>query len=189
MTVGQASCATWDPESNPFPARLRLVHPARQAVMARRAAAIAAVLAAGLLAGCGGSQKLGWDGPPRLYVPATLPGDRILMATVKNTGTKTITVKVPDLRVLDGDGRRVKASAQFIRAYAHGLIFPDVERRADQPLVEQRRIGEQVLLKPGRTAPLMVSWHQPKHGAPATVDFGKGTLKLPPDRTAQRSRG
>lgn len=155
----------------------------------RRAAAIAAVLAAGALAGCGGSQKLGWEGSPRLYVPATLPGDRILMATVKNTGTRAITVKVPDLRLLDGDGRRVKASAQFIRAYAHGLIFPDVERRDRQPLVEQRRIGEQIMLEPGRTAPLMVSWHQPRGGAAATVDYGKGTLKLPSDRTAQRTRG
>ena len=155
----------------------------------RRAAGVAALVAAGLLAGCGGSQKLGWAGSPRLYIPATLPGDRILMATVKNTGTKAITVKVPDLRVLDSDGHRVRASAQFIRAYAHGLIFPDVERRADQPLVEQRRIGQQILLKPGRTAPLMVSWHQPRGGAPATVDYGKGTLKLPSDRTAQRTRG
>jgi hypothetical protein len=145
--------------------------------------------AAGLLAGCGGSEKLSWQGSPRLFVPASLPGDRVLMATVKNTGTKPITVKVPELRVLDGQGRRVRASAQFIAGYAHGLIYPDTEARDKQPLVEQRRIGEQVLLRPGRTAPLMVSWHQPRGAAPEKVDYGKGSLKLPADSTATRSRG
>jgi hypothetical protein len=144
---------------------------------------------AGPLAGCGGSEKLSWEGRPRLFIPATLPGDRILMATVKNTGTKPINVKVPDLRVLDDQGRRVRASAQFIRAYAHGIIFPDTEGRDKQPLVEQRRIGQQVLLRPGRTAPLMVSWHQPRGAAPAKVDYGKGTLKLPADSSATRGRG
>lgn len=159
--------------------------------MVRRSALLGllAFAVAGPLAGCGGSQELSWEGKPRLFIPATLPGDRILMATVKNTGTKTINVKVPDLRVVDGQGRRVRASAQFIRAYAHGLIFPDLKRRDQQPLVEQRRIGEQVLLRPGRTAPLMVSWHLPRGGAPAKVDYGKGTLKLPADSTATRSRG
>lgn len=159
--------------------------------MARRAALLGllALAVAGPLAGCGGSEKLSWEGKPRLFIPATLPGDRILMATVKNTGTKPINVKVPDLRVVDGQGRRIRASAQFIRAYAHGLIFPDVKPRDKQPLVEQRRIGQQVLLRPGRTAPLMVSWHQPRGAAPAKVDYGKGTLALPADSTATPSRG
>ena len=159
--------------------------------MGRRSAlpVLLACTAAGLLAGCGGSEKLSWQGSPKLFVPASLPGDRVLMATVKNTGTKPITVRVPDLRVLDGNGRRVRASAQFIAGYAHGLIYPDTEARDKQPLVEQRRIGEQVLLRPGRSAPLMVSWHQPRGSAPAKVDYGKGTLELPADSTATRSRG
>ena len=155
--------------------------------MGRRSALLGLLALA--VAGCGGSEELSWEGKPRLFIPATLPGDRILMATVKNTGTKPINVKVPDLRVVDGQGRRVRASAQFIRAYAHGLIFPDLKPRDEQPLVEQRRIGQQVLLRPGRTAPLMVSWHQPRGGAPAKVDYGNGTLKLPADSTATPSRG
>jgi len=123
------------------------------------------------------------------FVPATLPGDRILSATVKNAGSKAITVKVPELRVLDDNGRRVKASAQFIRTFAHGLIYPDLEARDHQPLVEQRRIGQQVVLRPGQSSPLIVSWHQPKGAPPATLDYGKGTLSLPADRTAERARG
>lgn len=150
---------------------------------------VVAIVAAGLLAGCGGSEKLSWQGAPKLFVPASLPGDRVLMATVKNTGTKPITVKVPQLRVLDGGGKRVPASAQFISGYAHGLIYPDTKARDKQPLVEQRRIGQQILLRPGRTAPLMVSWHQPRGAAPAKVDYGKGTLKLPADSSATRGRG
>ncbi|MEP6954692.1 MAG: hypothetical protein ABI950_11595 [Solirubrobacteraceae bacterium] len=159
--------------------------------MGRRSALLSllALAVAGPLAGCGGSQKLSWQGQPRLFIPAALPGDRILMATVKNTGSKPINVKVPDLRVVDGQGRQVRASAAFIRAYAHGIIFPDLKRRDEQPLVEQRRIGQQILLRPGRTAPLMVSWHQPRDAAPAKVDYGKGTLKLPADSTATPSRG
>jgi hypothetical protein len=152
-------------------------------------AALCALAATAVLSGCGGAEKLAWDGTPKLYIPATLPGDRILSATVKNTGTKRITVKVPDLHVLDGDGRRVRASAQFIRTYAHGLIFPDVKRRDEQPLVEQRRIGQQILLEPGKSAPLIVSWHQPRGAAPAKLDYGKGALALPTDRTATRARG
>jgi hypothetical protein len=151
--------------------------------------AVLLLAAAGLLAGCGGSEKLAWQGAPKLFIPATLPGDRVLSATVKNTGTKDIVVKVPDLRVLDGRDRRVPASAQFVGGFAHGLIYPDTQARDKQPLVEQRRIGEQILLRPGKTAPLTVSWHEPRGSAPATLDYGKGTLALPSDRTATRARG
>ena len=100
--------------------------------MVRRSALLGllALAVAGPLAGCGGSEKLSWEGKPRLFIPATLPGDRILMATVKNTGTKPINVKVPDLRVVDGQGRRMRTSAQFIRAYAHGLDLPRHRSRA-----------------------------------------------------------
>lgn len=153
------------------------------------AGALALALAAVALAGCGGKGELAWKGSPKLTIPATIPRDRVLTGTVRNTGTKVMTVKVPDIRVLDASGRRVAASAQFIQAFAHGLIFPDLKPRDEQPLVEQRRIGQQVLLKPGQTAPLLVSWHAPGSGAAAKVDYGPGTLSVPADRTATPARG
>lgn len=156
----------------------------------KKVVAAAALAAAALAAAsCGSSSKLAWDGQPKLYIPADIPGDRILSATVKNTGNKDLIVKVPDLRVVDGKGRRVGASAQFVRTYGHGLIYPDTQARDKQPLVEQRRIGYQIRLAPGKTAPLIVSWHQPKAGAPATLDYGQGKLSLPADSTATRARG
>ena len=156
----------------------------------RRAAIAVALLGAALAAaGCGGSSRLAWDGQPKLYIPADLPGDRILSATVKNTGTKEIVVKVPDLRVLDGEGHHIGSSAQFIRTFGHGLIYPDTQARDKQPLVEQRRIGYQIRLAPGRSAPLIVSWHQPRGGAPAKLDYGQGSLSIPADSTATRARG
>lgn len=151
--------------------------------------AVGVVAIAAALAGCGGDGKLAWQGAPKLFIPADIPGDRLLTGTVRNTGEKAINVKVPDLRLIDGGGRRVPASAQFIRTFAHGLIFPDLKRRDEQPLVEQRRIGQQVLLKPGQTAPVIVTWHAPRGPAPAKVDYGKGTLPVPADSTATRARG
>jgi len=145
------------------------------------------------LAGCGGSPEVEWKGRPDLYIPANLPGDRILTGTVRNTGAKALVVKVSDLRLRDARGRRVPASAQFIRTFAHGIIFPDTKARDDQPLVEQRRIGNQVLLKPGATAPLLVSWHAPRGEAPQRVELGTGdgvpSLPVPADGTARPTRG
>ena len=157
----------------------------------KKVVAAAALAAAALaVASCGSSSRLAWEGTPKLYIPADLPGDRILSATVRNTGNRDLVVKVPDLRVVDGQGRRIGASAQFVRTYGHGLIYPDTQTRDKQPLVEQRRIGYQIRLAPGKTAPLIVSWHQPRSGgAPTALDYGQGKLSLPADRTATRARG
>lgn len=156
--------------------------------MSRGAGAALMVLVVAL-AGCGGGGRLAWQGRPALYIPHDIPGDRILSASVRNAGSKQIVVRASDLRLLDARHRRIRASAQFIHTYAHGLIFPDLKPRNEQPLVEQRRIGVQILLRPGQTAPLVVAWHQPGHGAPVKLDYGKGTLTLPPDRAARRTRG
>lgn len=153
----------------------------------------ACALAVALASGCGGAAKdsraLAWEGAPKLYVPATLPGDRILSGTVRNTSTTAVSVKVPAVRLLDDDGHRVRASAQFIQTFAHGLIFPDTKPRDEQPLVEQRRIGQQVLLKPGQTTPMLVTWHAPRKQPAKDVDYGPGTLPVPSDSTATRTRG
>ena len=44
-------------------------------------------------------------------------------------------------------------------------------------------------LAPGKTAPLIISWHQPRGCAPATLDYAQGKLTLPADSTATRARG
>lgn len=155
----------------------------------RRGAAAALGLLAAVSAGCGGGGKLAWQGQPAVYIPARIPGDRILSATVRNSGSKPIVVQASRIKLLDGQGRGVRASAQFIRTFGHGLIFPDQKPRDEQPLVEQRRIGVQLLLRPGRTAPLIVSWHQPAGAPPVKLDYGAGTLPLPPPSAARRARG
>jgi hypothetical protein len=135
------------------------------------------------MAGCGdggeGSGGLAWKSDPDVIVPPRLAGDRILRGEVTNNSLERVVVEAKDLRVLDGEGRRVDASAVFLEGYLHSL-YPPTNRPTPYPEAERRRLGQVAEIEPGKSTPLTVSWHEPKGPrTPVRIDYGNGSLPIP----------
>jgi hypothetical protein len=136
------------------------------------------------LAGCGGDDEggpnpLAWKKDPNVIVPPKLPGDRILRGEVTNGSLKRVVVEAKDLRVLDAEGRRVEATATFLSSYVHS-IYPPTNRPNPYPEAERERLGQLARIEPGQSAPLTVSWHEPKGPRTAVkIDYGSGSLPIP----------
>ena len=153
--------------------------------MRRGALAVALLFAIG---GCGGGDGGGsqaggsliWDKKPKLFVPKTLPNDRIVQGIVRNDSLRRIQVDAKDLRLVDSKGRRVPGSAVFLAGYLHGLFPPTREPQLSEQELE--RIGRRAKLTPGKTVPLTVSWREKKGTAsPVRIEWGDGALPLPRD--------
>ena len=152
----------------------------------RRATVVAALAAAALLAGCGGSDgtvggtgsgPLRWAGEPLLFTPDTLPGDRVLTGYLRNDSVRRVRVNLPDVRVLARNGDVVSASPVFLNTFGKSLWSPG--RGPDQmPDSELVRTGRIAFLKPGEQIPFTVAWHV-KDGEPMVVDYGAGSLRVP----------
>ena len=125
-------CATWNPQDNTGPARVRLVHAAARAVgpcwigVSVRAWTPGAshwlsLVVVALLAGCGDDKPakdaLAWFDTPNVIVPPTLKGDRILQAEVRNDSDQKVRVEAGTIRVFDDRGRR----GQGIRDVRRGI--------------------------------------------------------------------
>ena len=126
-----------------------------------------------------GAHDLSWAGTPRIVRTPRLPNDRILAGTVRNDSIRPVALTPSNLRVIDARGRRVKASAIFLRAFVHGLYPPAREPRR-LPESELRRTGRKAVIASGATAPLTVSWRQ-RPGSPRAVriEYGAGSLSVP----------
>ena len=148
--------------------------------LAGAVALLAAALVAGLLL-AGGAQgddaQVAWKDVQ--VFESGVKTDRILAGRLENTSLREIDIDVEDVRVLDGEGREVQSATRFLAAFAHG-IFPWSQRPEVMGDFERRRLGEVVTLKPGRTAPITLSWRLKKGAAPPErVDFGPVALDLP----------
>jgi hypothetical protein len=148
-------------------------------------AALAAVVAAAALAGCAGGGSGGSDAPgplswvdsPLLFTPATLPGDRILTGKLRNDSPQRVRVDLPDVRMLAADGAPVPATPVFLQTFGKTLWSPG-RGPTQMPESELRRTGRIAFLAPGEEVPFTVAWHA-ADGAPAVVDYGAGSLRVP----------
>ena len=154
-------------------------------VLSRRAAALlltGSVLAALVIAviAFGGGDRTGplkWSGDADVFTHPTLPGDRVLTATLRNDGLHAIRVDLADVRLLDGDGETVASTPVFLQAFGKSLWAAG--RGPEQvPDSELQRTGRIALLAPGEEVPLTVAWHA-KDGDVERVDYGQGSLSLP----------
>src|SRR5690349_15391671 len=141
---------------------------------------LAALVAA---AGCGGDDKpssgLSWDGRPNVFRAAHLPNDRVVVAHVRNVGSKTLYLVASKVVVRDAAGHRLKSSAGFTPAFAHGL-FGALQQPNPVPKAELLRLGKIVYLPAGATAPFFAAWTLgPKTKEPVTIDYGSGSLDVP----------
>jgi hypothetical protein len=154
-------------------------------VLSRRAAALlltGSVLAALVIAliAFGGGDRTGplkWSGDADVFTHPTLPGDRVLTATLRNDGLHAIRVDLADVRLLDGEGETVASTPVFLQAFGKSLWAAG--RGPEQvPDSELQRTGRIALLAPGEEVPLTVAWHA-KDGDAERVDYGQGSLSLP----------
>ena len=153
-------------------------------VLSRRAAALlltGSVLVALVIAltAFGGDRTgpLKWSGDADVFTHPTLPGDRVLTATLRNDGLHAIRVDLADVRLLDGDGKTVASTPVFLQAFGKSLWAAG--RGPEQvPDSELQRTGRIALLAPGEEVPLTVAWHA-KDGDAERVDYGQGSLSLP----------
>lgn len=152
-----------------------------------RLAAVAALVAAAVLAAVllftggadGGTGKLAWAGEPRVFKsgPAT---DRVLTARIENRSLRPLELVAKEARVLDAEGDEVRSTAVFLEAFVHGL-WSWSQSPSQLTEFERRRLGHIVTIRPGKSAPVALSWRVPKgEDQPVRVDFGDGaTLALP----------
>jgi hypothetical protein len=144
--------------------------------------ALALLVAAG---GCGGDDEgegggdLAWRGSPRVVVPPQLPGDRILRGTVVNDSLRPVDISAKDVRVVDADGERLDATVLFLSSFVRSLE-PYNRGPVELPDDELVRLGRKVSVKPGKTAPLTVSWRE-REGRAVAIEYGPGSLPVPKD--------
>jgi hypothetical protein len=132
-----------------------------------------------ILSAFGGDDRgpLRWTGEADVFTHPTLPGDRVLTATLRNAGQRAIRLDLADLRLVGGDGTTVAATPVFLEAFGRSLWAGG---RGPEPAAdsELQRTGRIALLAPGEAVPLTVAWHL-ADGDPARVDYGQGSLSLP----------
>jgi hypothetical protein len=152
-------------------------------------ATVALAAAAGAATGCGNGAKQGggglsWAGTPRIFLPRGTPGDRVLIGRVRNDSRDTLHILASRVIVRDAGGTPLRGSAGFTATFAHGL-YGAFQRPARLSHAEAVRLGLEVYLPPGRTAPFFAAWHVPPGvRRPLRIDYGAGTLVPPPRETA-----
>lgn len=124
------------------------------------------------------SVRLAWKGTPQLIEVPELPRDRILAGRIRNASLRPVDLVAARIRVIDGRGRALKASATFLQGFAHGLYPPAMKVRGGK--LERTRTGKIATIKPGQDLPLTVSWRVPSGGSePVELRFGGGSLAIP----------
>jgi hypothetical protein len=145
--------------------------------------AVCAVASVSLLA-CSDDEDSGvgdlvWTKGPNVYRQANLPRDRVLVGTIRNDSLRRIRIQAKDVHPVDADGSTLRGNATFIRGYIHPLYPPTRPPRGGLPESELERLGRQVRLDPGKTAPLAVAWRvAPGQKGAARIEYGSGWLPV-----------
>ena len=170
-------CATWDPQTNPFPVGCDwFTKPPRPGAARPASAADAEPPAARTVTLGSGAGPLAWSSPSLLTGVSALPADRILGARIVNASNAPVELVAGAVRVVDGAGRELRSNAIFADTYLHRL-WPFNGGTSVRPRREQLRIGARVRLEPGASAPLTVAWRGGAGGAPR-LQYPGGSLPL-----------
>ncbi len=145
----------------------------------------AAIVAAALPLACGDGDgleggDLAWVRDPKVFREPDLPRDRVLVGVVRNDSLRRLKVVAADVRAVDEDGRALRGNATFIKGYIHALYPPTRPPPGGLPESELERLGKEVRLDPGGTAPLSIAWRVPRGAErPVRIDYGAGFLPIP----------
>jgi hypothetical protein len=182
--AAMAPCATWDPQTNPFPPGCDWFTTPPQPTRERRSSgptlptvSVPGVTAARTLRvarrGAGG---VAWASAPRLLRRPLLPHDRIVVGEIVNTTDAPVELEASRLRVL-WRGHALRSDAVFLSHFMHRL-WPFNKGPSVRPLVEQYRTGVRARIEPGERAPLTVAWRSRAGHRPARLTTGSGWLPL-----------
>jgi hypothetical protein len=136
--------------------------------------ALAAIAAFG--SGSASTGPLRWQSEPVVFAPDTLPDDRVLTGTLRNTGLRRVRVNIPDVRLITADGHKVLSAPVFLDTFGKSLWSPG-RGPALYPDSELLRTGRIAWLKPGEGVPFTVGWHAADR--PVRIDYGAGSLPIP----------
>jgi hypothetical protein len=143
--------------------------------------AVLAVLAPGRFGGGGPDTggPLRWQAPARTSVLGMSPDDRLLFGHVVNHSDRRIRLRAADVHVLDGKGDKLPGSAAFADGFVPGVTL----RGYDTELFASTEgggapVGQDVVLAPGQSAPLSVSFTASGGHRATAIDYGRGALKL-----------
>jgi hypothetical protein len=152
----------------------------RQRIAVVGGAMVAVLLALAAVAVFGATDAahgpLRWQADPVVFTPDTLPADRVLTGTLRNTGLHRLRVDLPDVHLVNARGRRVGSAPVFLDTFGKSLWSPE-RGPAQYPESELLRTGRIAWLKPGETVPFTVGWHAAER--PVRIDYGVGSLPIP----------
>ena len=152
--------------------------------MRRPAARATAVVALALAAGCGqqadDDAAVAWDGKPVVAPHPELPGDRIATGKLRNDSSDDLKLSIRDAKVVDANGRPLRATVSFAAGATHAL-YPPREPPREDPVAQQERLGYAATIEPGESVPLTVAWHA-SDGPATRVDLGAASIDLPRER-------
>jgi hypothetical protein len=163
---------------------LRLVHDTVEAPVIGARTLIVATALALACGGCGGQKRaqaaLAWAGKPHVYRAQHLPRDRVVIAQVRNAGTKTLHLVGARLIVRDATGRALAATAAFNTTFAHGLYGALEQPPGGPPVAELARLGKAIYLPAGGSVPFYAAWRLDSRAKePVRIDWGGGSLAVP----------
>jgi hypothetical protein len=128
-----------------------------------------AVLAGGV--GCGGGADVAWKGKPR---SGPVEGGQMLFGTIVNHSAKPLALRASDVHVLDRSGRELSSAAAFSGGYNAGIALRGFGAEMFASASAGASDGARVVMGPGASAPLSVSWQ----GKAAAVEVAGARLKL-----------
>ena len=129
-----------------------------------------AVLAGG--AGCGGeAASVAWKGAPR---SGPIEGGQMLFGAIVNHSARPLRLRAADVHVLDRRGRALPAAAAFAGGYNAGIALRGFGGEMFAAATPSVGDGAKVVMAPGATVPLSVSWK----GEAAAVEVAGAHLKL-----------
>jgi hypothetical protein len=140
-----------------------------------------------IAAGCGGAHKakvtagrLEWMGKPSVYRAHNLPNDRVVIARVRNAGSKTLHLIGAKLVVRDANGHKLDATAAFSTTFAHGLYGALEQPAGGPPAAELARLGKAIYLPAGTSMPFYAAWRlKPGTREPVRIYYTGGSLAVP----------
>ena len=158
----------------------------RAEALARRAVSMIVLATAALvvviaIAGFHGQSSTGpldWKGDAQLFTHPTIPGDRVLTGTLRNSSTHTMRIDIGDVRVLDVRRRDRPVDARVpadVRQVAVGGR-PRARSRSRTPSC-CARAGSRCSRRARKCRSR--SPGTDKDGTPARVDYGDGSLTIP----------
>ena len=152
--------------------------------------AIALVLAAVAVTGCGGGDKgasstgLSWDRQPQVFSLNDLPTDRVLVGQVVNNSSKTLHLNAGKLSVRDAAGHTLRSSGAYTATFGHGL-YGAFQQPSKIPQPEAARLGHDIYLIPKDRSPFFSAWRlTPGSKGPFTIQYGAGPPLAVPSKVS-----